>query len=482
MKDFLEKINNVIENGKYKDSWESLHQYEVPKWYRNARFGIFIHWGVYSVPAFGSEWYSRNMYIRGSREYKHHIETYGLHKDFGYKDFVPMFKAEKFDPADWAELFKNAGAEYVMPVAEHHDGFQMYDSSLSEWNAKQKGPHRDILGELFKEFDKKGLIGCASSHRVEHWFFMGHGREFESDVKGEMKRGDFYWPAMPERDHYDFNSEPPPSKEYLEDWLCRCCEIVDKYRPKMIYFDWWIQHSAVKPYLKRFAAYYYNTVEGAVINYKHDAFKFGTAVIDIERGQFSEAKPFIWQSDTAVAINSWCYTKNNKYKKPYAIVRDLVDIVSKNGRLLLNIGPKADGTIPDEDREILMAIGDWLRVNGEAIYGAKVWKRSSEGPAIMIDGGFADAEEKVFTNEDFRFTAKGPALYAICMNMKGKNKALIRSLASREPGKDAFYSDNIGSVTQLGSNDAVNWSRTEEGLLITTKQIETEMPVVFKIC
>ena len=195
---YLKEIDRIIKNGKYQDTWESLSQYRIPEWYKDTKLGIFIHWGVYSVPAFGSEWYSRNMYIQGSPEYKHHIETYGPHKDFGYKDFIPMFKAEKFDPEAWADLFQQAGAKYVVPVAEHHDGFQMYKSELSHWNAYEMGPKRDVLGELETAFEKRGMITGASSHRVEHWFFMGHGKEFDSDVKGPLQRGDLYWPAMPE--------------------------------------------------------------------------------------------------------------------------------------------------------------------------------------------------------------------------------------------------------------------------------------------
>ena len=244
--EILEQVDQVIAKGRYKDDWESLVTHPIPKWYQDAKFGIFIHWGVYSVPAFGDEWYPRKMYIKGTPEYKHHLEMYGNQKDFGYKDFIPMFRAEKFDPVQWMDLFENAGAKYVMPVAEHHDGFQMYDSELSDWNAKKMGPKRDILGELSEECQKAGLKNCASSHRVEHWFFMGHGKEFESDIKEPLKRGDFYWPAMKEPNHHDLFSTPTPSKEYLEDWLCRCCEIVDKYKPKIVYFDWWIQHDSVK--------------------------------------------------------------------------------------------------------------------------------------------------------------------------------------------------------------------------------------------
>ncbi len=484
MKDYLKIIDSVIEKGRFKDTWESLQQYRVPQWYEKAKFGIFIHWGVYSVPAFGSEWYSRNMYIQGSPEFEHHIKTYGPHKDFGYKDFIPMFKAENFDPAQWAELFRAAGAQYVVPVAEHHDGFQMYDSELSDWCAAKMGPKRDVLGELSARCRELGLVNGASSHRVEHWFFMGHGKEFDSDIREPLKRGDFYWPSMPEPNHHDLFSEPAPSDEYLCDWLCRCCELVDKYRPRIVYFDWWIQHSAVKPYLKKFAAYYYNRAdewgEEVVINYKHDAFEFGTAVVDIERGQFADAKPYVWQTDTAVATNSWCYTEHNWYKTSTQIIRDLVDIVSKNGRLLLNIGPRADGTIPDEDKKILLEIGEWLKVNGDAIYGAKLWRKSAEGPTEITEGQFADAAPKPYTGEDIRFTVNGGNIYAICLNMQGKSSVTVKSLAVADASSKPNFNGIIKSVSVLGHGTPV-WSRDEEGLKITTDEISDDKPVVFKI-
>jgi alpha-L-fucosidase len=485
-KNYLKIIDQVIDAGPFHDNWDSLGEYEAPKWYRDSKFGIFIHWGVYSVPKFGNEWYPRHMYIKGSNEFEHHRKTYGEHKDFGYKDFIPMFQAEKFNADEWADLFKNAGAQYVIPVAEHHDGFQMYKSEISHWNAYEMGPRNDVLGELSQAFQERGMTNGASSHRVEHWFFMGHGRQFESDITNEEKEGDFYWPAMEEKNLQDLFSEPTPTKEFLEDWLVRCCEIVDKFKPKVMYFDWWIHHSSLKPYLKKFAAYYYNRakewgLEGVVINYKHDAFMFGTAVIDIERGQFADIKPFIWQTDTAVAKNSWCYTKNNNYKKAKDIICDLVDIVSKNGRLLLNIGPKADGTIPEEDKNILLEIGEWLKVNGEAIYGAGIYRVPGEGPTKIVEGQFCDGTDKVFTSKDIRYTTKGSYLYATVLNYPDDGCVNLVELAEQDASSLPKFHGILKEVSVLGFEEIIQWTRTKNGLQIKTNDVKSEKPVVIKI-
>src|SRR5450631_3217201 len=272
----LKKVESVDHQGPFRADWESLKSYEIPQWYKDAKFGIFIHWGVYSVPAFGNEWYPRNMYVPGSPEYEHHRATYGTQDKFGYKDFIPMFKAEHFDPAAWARLFKDAGAQYVIPVAEHHDGFAMYDSGLSDWTAAKMGPHRDVIGDLAKAVRAEGLHFGASSHRVEHDFFLGVGRAIPSDIN-DPRYAMFYGPAhswLEAKQHTPLSNDYTyVSSAWTADWLARSSEIVEKYHPDIMYFDWWIGQPSVRADLTRFAAFYYNASlkygdHVGVINYK----------------------------------------------------------------------------------------------------------------------------------------------------------------------------------------------------------------------
>lgn len=474
---YLNLIEEVNREGPYRPQWDSLMQAKVPSWFEKEKLGIFVHWGIYSVPAFSNEWYSRNMYKQGMPAYEHHRKTYGIQSEFGYKDFIPMFTAEQFDAEAWMKLFEEAGAGYVFPVAEHHDGFQMYDSELSMWNAKEMGPKRDVLEEVKQAAAKRGMKFCTSSHRAEHWFFMGHGREFDSDVKEPMEKGDFYWPAMPEPDPEDLYSTPYPSEEFLNDWLARTAEIIVKYQPRLLYFDWWIQHEAFKPYLKKLAAFYYNCGarwgEDVMICYKHEAMMFGSGIVEVERGGFAEAKSYPWQTDTAMARNSWCYTDNLDYKSSNEIICTLIDVVSKNGHLLLNVGPKADGSIPAGDVQILRDMTDWMQINGEAVKGAKVWRKSQEGPTKTCEGQFTDQTEACYTPQDYRFTVNHGNIYAVCLKCPKDGAFCVESL--RE------FHGIIKKVKVLGYEGEADWSVEQSGLLVKAPGIESDFPVVLRV-
>jgi len=451
------KTTFQLPEGPFQPTWESLENYRVPEWYVDAKFGIFIHWGLYSVPAFGNEWYPRNMYIVDSPEFKHHLATYGPHTQCGYKDFIPMFKAESFDPDHWAGLFRKAGAKFVVPVAEHHDGFAMYNCGYSEWCAAKMGPKRDMIGELAEAVRRQWLVFGLSSHRAEHWWFFDGGMQFPSDVQ-EPRYAGLYGPAQPR--------STQPHEAFLEDWLLRSCELVDKYQPQLVWFDWWIEQPYFAPYLRKFAAYYYNRGaqwnRGVAINYKHQAFPERAAVYDIERGQLTDIRPLFWQTDTSISKNSWCYVQNQNYKTAASIVGDLVDIVSKNGALLLNIGPRPDGTIPEPEEEILLEIGGWLTINGEAIYGARPWKVFGEGPTQVIGGSFGDTKRQAFTAQDIRFTTKGDVLYAVILGWPERGEAVIQSLSSNLK----LYPGEIGTVEMLGVKEPLRWVWSARGLRV----------------
>jgi alpha-L-fucosidase len=461
----LKEVDDVNRQGPFQPDWESLQRYEVPDWYKDAKFGIFIHWGVYSVPAFSNEWYPRNMYEPGSDAYKHHIATHGPQDKFGYKDFVPMFKAERYDPAAWAELFKKAGAKYVVPVAEHHDGFAMYDSGLSDWTAAKMGPHRDVIGDLAKAVRAEGLHFGVSSHRVEHDFFMGAGRKIQSDVN-DPQYAAFYGPAQTGVIQWGTpvgNDFTYVSAAWTNDWLARSAELVQKYHPDIVYFDWWIGQASIRRDLARFAAFYYNSSRKygdhvGVINYKDYAMQEHSAVLDIERGQLGEIRPLPWQTDTSVSNKSWGYIKDDTFKSPEFVLDQLIDIVSKNGNLLLNIGPRSDGTIPEPVQRVLLDVGAWLTINGDAIYGTRPWRVYGEGPTKVASGSFHDSEIANYTAEDFRFTTKADVLYAIGLAWPTNGEVVIHSLAQTAGGEP------VQSVALIGSDAKLRFEQRADGL------------------
>ncbi|MAE68150.1 MAG: alpha-L-fucosidase [Phycisphaeraceae bacterium] len=471
----LEQIEQRIAQGPFAPSWDSLESYTVPDWYVNGKFGIFIHWGVYAVPAFDNEWYPHQMYLVGNKVYEHHRAKYGPQDKFGYKDFIPQFRAEHFDPVGWAKLFREAGARFVMPVAEHHDGFQMYASSLSRWNAAEMGPKRDVLADLADAVRAEDMVLGVSSHRAEHWWYMNGGNNFESDVQ-DPEYADLYGPASGTRRPSDWHCDNPPDEAFCRDWLLRCCEFIETYRPQMVFFDWWIQHMAFKPWLKKFAAYYYNSGAqwnlGVAINSKWDAYPAGTSVLDIERGQVERIHGLFWQSDTSVSRNSWGYIEGHDYKVAGDIINDLVDVVSKNGALLLNVGPRADGTIPETEQNMLREIGAWMSVNGECIYDTRPWREFGEGPTKVPEGSFADTKRDPYTSEDIRFTTKRDELFAIVMKWPENGEVRIRSLAG----------ETVETASVLGQDAPVSCESEPESLKVDLKACRsTEGPLALKM-
>lgn len=476
----VQQIRQVAAAGPFQPDWDSLKQVQTPDWYQDGKFGIFIHWGPYCVPAFGNEWYPRNMYQPTETAYVYHRAVYGPQDQFGYKDFIPLFKAERFDAAAWADLFSQAGAKFVVPVAEHHDGFPMYDCSYSRWTAAKMGPNRDVVSELAQAVRQRGLTFGVSSHRAEHWWFMNGGNLFPSDVQ-DPAYADFYGPAQPMTGGQDqHDSQPRPSQDYLDDWLARTCELVDKYQPQLVWFDWWIEQKVFAPYLQTFASYYYNRGaqwgRGVAINYKHVAFAEGSAVLDIERGQLGNIRPWFWQNDTSVSKNSWGHISHHNYKNAVSIVHDLMDVISKNGALLMNIGPRADGTIPEEEQALLSEVGRWLKINGEAVYHTRPWIKYGEGPTEVAEGQFTDTRRQTFTAADFRFTTRGRTLYATCLGWPGSGgTAAIRSLALGQGG------EAIRAVELLGYGP-LEWTLDWDGLKIRLPdQAPSPYAVVFKI-
>jgi alpha-L-fucosidase len=449
----------------YEPTWESLSNYSVPEWFQDAKFGIFIHWGVYAVPAFNNEWYPRFMYRdevsrKGANFYQYHREHFGPQSEFGYKDFIPMFKAERWDPAAWVDLFRRAGARYVVPVAEHHDGFAMYATDLTRWNAANMGPRRDVIAELEQATRKAGLKFGVSTHRAFNWRYYTYADEF--DTTDEANAG-LYSPPHPE--------DEPASPAFIQDWFARTKELIDRFRPDVLWFDFGWHFDEFEPYRPQVTAYYYNQAidwgREVVLQYK-DKFPEGTAVWDIERGKLDDIREHYWQTDTAVSYKTWCYIEDDEFKTVTTLVHDLVDIVSKNGNLLLNIGPRADGMIPAEAADLLLGIGEWLKINGEAIYGTRHWHTYGEGSAKVALGHITERQNEPLTVQDIRFTTRDNVLYAICPGWPGE-ALTIKSLGAGS----TVRADMITQVSMLGSPQVLSWSQDENGL---TVQLPNEKP------
>jgi alpha-L-fucosidase len=471
----------AVPPGPFTPDWDSIRQhYQVPAWLQDGKFGIFLHWGLYAIPARGSEWYARHMYAtKGIID--SHREKFGPPDKFGYKEFIPLFKAEKYDPTAWAALFKQAGAKYVMPVAEHHDGFAMYDSALTKWDAQDMGPHRDLIGDLADATRAAGLVFCLSNHRMEHWDFMYPAAGLATDLF-DPAYAEFYGPPQrpteqPQPSEVFDGHAAPQSQAFQEEWLRRNQELVDKYRPQMVFFDNGVNPRRFDDVKLRFAAYYYNRAAewglAASVTTKADAYLAGT-VKDYERGRPTGISEQFWQCDTSIAHNSWGYIDGLVLRNAGEMIRELVDCVSKNGAYLLNLAPRADGSIPDDQQLRLRQMGEWLGVNGEAIYGSRPWIKYGEGPTVepvheLNPGrGITNAMLVSFTPQDMRFTTQRSTdgsytLYATLLAWPADGKVTIPSLAEAASG----VAGNITGVALLGSPQPVKFSRDAGGLHVS---------------
>ncbi len=461
---------------------ESLKQYECPQWFRDAKFGIYIHWGVYSVAEQG-EWYARRLYEENRKDYAHHVKTWGHPSKFGYKDFVPMWKAEKFDANEMVGLFKQAGAKYFTPCAVHHDGFDLWDSKHHRWNAVDMGPKKDIIGMFRRASQKHGLHFGVTTHlaRSYSWMQPSHGSDSEGPLKGVPYDGadpdyqDFYHPP-----HDDWTSRDTlnPPKAWREVWYKRMVDLIDNYQPELVYLDSGI------PFMgddeaktgMRLMAYYYNQCAAANDGKQQCVFTIknrgkgrtlyveGVATLDLERSKADRLYELPWQTDDS--IGPWGYRAGAEYKTVNCVIDKLIDIVSKNGNLLLNVPPRADGTLDAETIAILKGTGQWLKLNGEAIYGTRPWVMYGEGPTEEMHHL---ANTSPYTAQDIRYTKKGSVLYVLLLDWPGDGETVeIKTLGSsnESAGKLTF-------VSLLGSGESLTWKQTDESLTVT---LPTEKP------
>ncbi len=448
------KIKTPLPPGPFAPTWDSLKEnYHVPAWFYEAKFGLFMHWGVYSVPAHHNEWYEKHMY---AAERAWHTAHFGAPDQFGYKDFIPLFKQEHFDPEAWADLFKKSGARFVIPTAQHHDNFALWDSAVTPFNAKAMGPHRDLIGDLAKAVRARGLKFGVSNHGIENFQFINPPKELADALRA--KSADLFDPKW--ADFYNYADRSDAACErFLVNWWDRNVELIDKYQPDMLWFDNGVDQRYLDPLKLRVAAYYYNRAASwgkeVSISTKKAAYAPGGnnlqtigSIIDFEKiGTRSPAgiRTGAWQVDHPIG-STWGYTSDMKVSGPASIIAALADTVAKNGTFLLNLSPRADGTFPPEQQDTLREVGRWLDVNGEAIYGTHNWT------TFGVGGGRGDSAPHV------RFTVKGDALYAIVIGEWPASRAVaLAPLANLAPS-----AENLIHVHLLGASVAAPLEFTQD--------------------
>jgi len=508
----LRVVSNTFSNerpeGFFEPKWNSLSNYKTPDWFRDAKFGMWAHWGPQCQPEAG-DWYARQMYIEGSGQYKFHLKKYGHPSKFGFKDIINTWKAEKWDPQGIVDLYHKTGAKYFMALANHHDNFDLYDSSFQKnWNSTKIGPKRDIVKGWSDAARKRGMHFGVSVHAAHTWSWWETaqrsdksgtyaGIPYDGKLNKNQGKGQ-WWDGLDPQELYAQNhplSENSwdngmihkqwhwgngvslPDKKYIEKFYKRTIELIDKYGPDMIYFDdsqlplWPIDDAGLK-----IAAHFYNksikekgrlsaVITGKIL----DPAQRKAMVWDIERGQSNGIEPLPWQTDTC--IGDWHYSKeiydNKRYKSARSVVHTLVDVVSKNGNLMLNIPLKGDGTMDNIELGIVEEIGKWMRDNGESIYSTRPWKIFGEGPAQasaaeLSAQGFNEGKGKPFSIEDVRFVTKGDVLFATIMSEIKQPSILIKSLALGS----ANYPKRINRVELVANKAPLKFTQDEQGLKV----------------
>jgi alpha-L-fucosidase len=512
-----------LASGPYAPTWESLKQYQAPDWFRDAKFGIWAHWSAQCVPEQG-DWYARQMYIQGHSQNKYHVEHYGPPSQFGFKEIDNLWKVDKWEPEELIQLYIKAGAKYFVSLANHHDNFDCYDSRHHEWNSVRVGPKKDIVGTWAQIARKHGLRFGVTNHSAHswHWFQTAYGYDAEGPLAGVRYDGFLtkkdgqgkWWEGLDPQELYTgpnivipngltaikaatdwhnqhdrkWTKEPPPNNPaFVDKWFLRCQDLIDRYDPDLLYFD-----NTELPLGQAgldIAAHFYNSnirrhhgrLE-AVLNSKGlKPEHMGTMVLDIERGRANQILADPWQTDTC--IGSWHYQRSlyeqHRYKTPEAVIKMLIDIVSKNGNLLLNIPVRGDGSIDEDEKQFLAGLASWMPANQEAIFGTRPFVVFGEGPPdVASTGNFNESKARPYTAEDIRFTTKGNVLYAFALGWPAEGKITIKTLARSAPS----YSWEIAKIELLGAPGALHFTRDENGLVVMLPERKpNDYAYVFKI-
>jgi alpha-L-fucosidase len=494
--------------GAFQPQWKSLTQYEVPAWFRDAKFGIWAHWGAQCVPEQG-DWYARLMYQQGEPAYEYHLRHYGHPSRFGFMEIDHLWKAEAWEPRRLMELYRNAGAKYFVALANHHDNFDTYESKYHAWNSVNIGPKKDIVGIWAETAREAGLRFGVSNHSAHawHWFQTAYGYDAEGPLAGVrydaavLRREDGkgkWWEGLDPQDLYTgpnlqlpdglhdiaaiklwheqhdgvWTEDPPPDNaRFVQHWSLRCRDLIEKYHPDLVYFDdeglplgqagldvtaWFYNQSLARNH---------GASDVVVTGKKLKPHQRGAVVEDVERGFSDSLRAMPWQTDTC--LGNWHYDRSlferHGYKSAGSVITRLCDVVAKNGNLLLSVPLRGNGTIDSDEVAILESLAGWMKINGEAIFGTRPWRIYGEGPTQVHPGAFGEGDLEAFTVEDIRFTTRGGTLYALVMAWPDANTLTIKSLAVGVQGQ-------VNRVELLGTGQALRHLRNERGLTITLPQ------------